>query len=106
MSAMTVTEYARLAQDQTGNVLEVGEEPAIAVQNITFTGTAGVSANLNDATRFVRIHVDGIAGVRIGAGVTAVTTDPRMGASQTEYFGIPHKRERGANFRVSAITRT
>lgn len=106
MSAMTITEYAKLAQDQNGTPLEVGEEPALAVQNVTFTGTAGTSNNLNDATRFVRIHVDGIAGVRIGSNVTAVATDPRMGANQTEYFGIPAARERGANFRVSAITRT
>jgi len=97
MSTATISEYVSLAEAQTG-IAMCGQEPCLARQNITFTGTAGTSSAFNAQTKFVRVHVDGIAGYRFGA--TAVATDPRMAADQTEYFGV------SGGGSVSFITRT
>lgn len=99
MSNLYITEYG-----STGaNRAPMAQEPAIAVQKVSFTGTAGTSAAFNDATTFVRIHVDGIASVKFSkAGTAAAVTDPRMPADTVEYFSVPP----GGQFKVSAITNT
>lgn len=98
MSNMYITEYASPGGAHT----QIAQEPAIAVQKVSFTGTPGASAAFNAATVFVRIHVDGIASIKFGTAPTAAVTDPRMPADAIEYFGVPPA---GA-YKVSAITNT
>jgi hypothetical protein len=98
MSNMYITEYASIG----GNRSQISQEPAIAVQKVSFTGTPGLSAAFNNATVFVRVHVDGIASIKFGTAPTAAVTDPRLPADTTEYFAVPPA---GA-FKVSAITNT
>jgi len=95
---MYITEYASIG----GSRAHVAQEPAIAVQKISFTGTPGTSAAFNAATNFVRIHVDGIASIKFGTNPTAATTDPRMPADSIEYFAVPP----AGSCKVSAITNT
>lgn len=96
MSTLYVTEY---------NDVNAGspQEPAIADHAVSFTGTAGNTAAFNAKTVLVRVHVDGIACVKIGAGAVAVAgTDKRMPAGATEYFAVSP----GTGARVSAVTHT
>src|SRR5690348_4400661 len=99
MSTAYITEYIDLG-NHAGQSAPIGMEPAAATQAVTFTGTHGESAALNGKTRFVRIHVDGIACIRFGTAPVAVTTDPRMAANQTEYFAVPQ----GQSFKISFVT--
>lgn len=104
MARLCVTEYERMAEVAGGFRVSVGVEPAIAIQNVAFTATAGVSAAFNPRTRFVRVEVDGIASVLFStAGTAAVAgAGTRMTAGQTEYFGV----DAGTGLRVSAVTDT
>jgi hypothetical protein len=97
MSNMYITEYGSPA-----GRAQIAQEPAIAVQKVSFTGTPGTSAAFNAATAFIRIHVDGIASIKFGTAPTAATTDPRLPADAVEYFGVPP----AGSFKVSAITNT
>ena len=99
MSNLYISEYSDMPQ-QTGILIQAGHEPAVATQKVAFTGTAGQSAAFNAKTRFVRIHVDGIASVAFGSNPTATTSDARMVAGQTEFFGV------NPGDKVSAITNT
>lgn len=103
MSNMYIREYASMPM-MNGNMVGVGEENGLVVdQVITFTGTAGLSAAFGVETRWVRIHVDGIASIKFGTAPTAVAnTNARMVAGQTEYFGVIP----GAGLKVSAVTST
>lgn len=106
MSLMYITEYERMAEVSGGFRVSVGVEPAVATQVITFTGTAGVSANFNARTKFVRIAVDGVASILFGAAPTAVAnTTTRMGAGQSEYYGVDPAAV-VAGLKVSAVTTT
>lgn len=89
MSTAYIQEYSEMPKIN-GQVLLVGQEPAAVTQTpVTFTGTAGQSAAFGANTKFVRIHVDGIASVKFGTNPTAVAnTDARMVAGTTEFFGV------------------
>jgi hypothetical protein len=106
MSLMYITEYERMAETTGGFRVSAGVEPAHATQVITFTAAAGQSANFNARTRFVRIHVDGIASLLFGANPTAVAnTTTRLTAGQTEYFGCDQATV-ATGLKVSAVTST
>lgn len=105
MSSMYIREYASMPM-MNGNMVGAGEEDGLRTdQKITFTGTAGVSLAFGVQTRWVRLHVDGIASVKFGPGTGSSPGDvdvsaARMVAGATEYFGvIPGQR-------VAAITNT
>lgn len=100
MSLLYIQEYAEMLRIN-GELAQVGREPALASQAITFTGTAGQSAAFNANTRFVRTHVDGIASLKFGSNPTALAnTDQRMAAGSTEFFGVV------PGHKVSAVTST
>lgn len=89
MSTAYIQEYSEMPRIN-GQIALVGQEPAAATQApLTFTGTAGQSAAFGVNTKFIRLHVDGIASVKFGANPTAVAnTDARMIAGTTEFFGV------------------
>lgn len=87
MAKVYVTEYARGSLDSR-TFLPSGEEPSIKVTVLDTTATH-LSAVFDKNTRLVRLHTDGIISFKFGAAPTAATTDARMAANQTEYFGIP-----------------
>lgn len=103
MSNLYITEYAEQATDQEGRHILAGKEPALTIQKVAFTSTAGTSAAFNALTTFVRIHPDGIAGVIFGTAPTATTSNSmRIGSGVTEFFGV----QPGQSLKVSAVTQT
>lgn len=104
MSTLYITEYKRLAETSTGNP-PIPEEPPVAEQTVSYTGTAGVSATLNVATKFVRLTSDGTMSVAFGTNPTAVTTQRRMKADTVEYFGVSAGAI-GSGVKISAVTNT
>ncbi len=99
MSTAYIEEFIELGHN-IGTSAPVGLEPAIATQTVSFTGTHGESSALNGRTKFVRVHVDGIACYLFGTAPTATTSHPRMAANQTEYFAVPA----GNALKISFVT--
>lgn len=97
MASLYVTEFSnRLSASGVPTM------PPIAQQKVTFTGTAGVSAAFNVATRTIRVQADGICSVRVFSGATsnATVSDMRLTAGQTEWFAV------APGAKISAITNT
>lgn len=80
MSLLYVTEYQTVYNG-------VPVEPAIAEQKITISGTSAQSAAFNALTTAVRLHVDGITGIKFGVDPTATTAlSGRMAAGDTLFL--------------------
>lgn len=101
MAICYITEYSEMPRIN-GQIALVGQEPAAVAQApLAFTGTAGLSAAFGANTKFIRLHVDGIASVKFGLAPTAVAnTDARMIAGTTEFFGVV------PGHKVSVVTST
>jgi len=84
----------------------MAKQPPMQEQNLAITATASISAAFHTATRFVRLHTDAICSVLFVAPnattTNAVTTNARLAAGQTEYFGVPQ----GIGYKVSVISNT
>ena len=78
------------------------EEPEVASQIVAIGGSSAASNAFNESTRFVRIHTDSICSIVFGIGPTATTTNRRLAANATEYFGVPI----GQSFKVAVIANT
>lgn len=106
MGRLCITEYERMAEVSGGFRVSVGVEPAHAIQNIAFTGTAQPSVNFNARTRFVRIEIlstTAAANILFGAApVAAAGAGTRLTNGQTEYFGCDPAAV-AAGLKVSAI---
>ena len=87
MAFIYITEYADVAVTHS-KYAQAGAEPAIAEQRVANDGASAQSAAFNDNTRMVRIHTDSICSIKFGANPTAVTTEKRMAANTTEFFGV------------------
>ena len=88
MSILQITEYAEVSTDLSGIRAPIAQEPAIAYQQITISGTSAPSAAFNPSTRFIRISGDAAFRFRVSADPTALATDTRMIADSVEYFGV------------------
>lgn len=99
MSILYVTEFADVGR--SFGMYQIAALPVNTDQYVSFTGTAGQSAALQNNTRVIRVSVDGIANVAFGTNPTAVAgQNARFSAGQTEYFFPPQ----GKSFKVSAVT--
>ena len=107
MAKVYISEYARGTLGSRGTIYSA-EEPAVATQVIDTGGGAIASAVFNKETRYIRVHTDGIMSYRFGTAPVAVTTDSRMAANQTEYFGVPPASVDAANegYKIGCITNT
>lgn len=104
MGKLYITEYVRQAKDNRGQAIAAGEEPAIAIQTVTYT-TSTQSAALNSKTRFVRVHTDAICSILFSANPTATTDHTRLPANQTEFFGVTEESVR-AGLKIAAVANT
>jgi len=88
MAFSYVTEYARAAQVENGQLLQVGAEPPLAAERVANGGASTQGSAFNAKTRFVMIHTDSICSYKVGANPTAVVTEGRMAAGETRFFGV------------------
>lgn len=107
MAKVYVTEYARATQDSRANIPSA-EEPPLATQVLDTTAGVIASNFFNKETRMIRVHTDGICSVVVGTAPVATTSNSRMAANQTEYFGIPRPAPDASAslYKISAITNT
>lgn len=85
-----VREYLNQARDARGNVLPVGEEPALVATAITATGTSA-QHTFNAETRFAFIHTENIMNWAMTAdhNPTAVVGGAgRLAAEESIFLGI------------------
>ncbi len=87
MASLYLTEFQASGNAESGAQLQVGVQPAVAMQKITFT-TSTQSAVFDERTRFVRLHCDADCHVVFGTDPTATTNHMPMLADSTEYFGV------------------
>ena len=89
MAVVTLREYVNMARDANGNVLPAGEEPAVATQTKSSSGTSADFSALNARTRFVLLSTDGIVNWAIGASPTAATgAAGRLAADEKLFIGV------------------
>lgn len=86
MPKLYISEYGVLAEASRGTAQAVAE-PALATQVVDYTAGATLSSVFSSQTKIVRLHTDDICSVRFG-GSAATTSNMRMVAGQTEYFGV------------------
>jgi len=96
MALLYITEYAAAVG---AGALQVPQEPPLAVQVKTFTGTSAASAALNAATKFVSIQLDTAGHIQFaGTPVATTTTSRKHAADAVSFHGV------NSNLKVAAIT--
>lgn len=83
-----ITEYAALARDAFNFHISAGKEPAVAEQVMTISGASSQSAPFNAQTAFIMVHTTEVACLKFGENPTAVTTNHRVGAGETRFYGV------------------
>lgn len=83
MAVLFVTEYGLGAGGTP-----VPRQPPIAKQVVVIGAGSLQSKPFNAATLLVRVHADTICSIAIDANPTAVLTDARMSADQTEWHQV------------------
>lgn len=99
MSIIYISEYDQLASQEYGPPVPVGLEPAIATQVKDYSGGVVQSDTFNANTRFVMVHTDAACHVKFGAGPTATTSNQRLPADATIFFGVDPTK----SLKISAI---
>ena len=83
-----VREYADIGVTY-GKHIQSGAEPAIADQTVANAAGSVASNAFNAETRMVCVHTDAIISIAFGVTApTAVTTNLRMAADTTMFFGV------------------
>lgn len=89
MAYLYVTEFRDSGNSNSGAQLQVGHQPAIAMQKITFDASASVqSAEFEPRTQFVRLHPTADCHVLFSPDPTATLNHMPLLADSTEYFSI------------------
>ena len=99
MSTMYIAEY-RDMPTVNGLFFPVAQEPALATQTVTVSGTSAQSTAFGANTKFIGVTCDGIFSYKIAADPTATTSHFRVPANTILYFGVI------AGQKLAAITNT
>lgn len=90
MAVLRIDEFKTLAVIPGGQ-FAAGNLDGVVSQQVTI-GAEAKSAAFNAATRLVRVQAEGLCCIRLAKqpafSEVAATTDVRLTAGQTEYFGI------------------
>jgi len=87
MASLYISEYDETASVSGGQAVQVGKEPSVADQKVTYTSSTA-SAAFNDKTVFIRVIADATVHLKFGANPTADATDLMLPANKEEYFGV------------------
>jgi len=89
VAKLFITEFAASGNSKSGAQIQVGQQPAIAAQVLTFDASASVqSAQFDDRTQFVRLHTDADCHIVFGLNPTTNTNHMPLLQDSTEYFGV------------------
>jgi len=99
MATLFITEFTNSGADSRGSPVQAAEQPPVAEQAITTTGTSAQSAVLNASTTLVRLHTDTTVFVLFGIDPTATAAKMRLAADSTEYFVV----RRGCGLKIAGI---
>ena len=87
MSLMYITEYKEMGY--AGEPAQIPQEPPLAVQIKTFTGTSVSSDALNPDTRFVSIQLSANGHINFAKSPTATTSTSRIHeANAVSFHGV------------------
>lgn len=87
MTIARISEYKEMAKDESGDLVPVASEPAIATQKVSFTTTTA-SAAFNPETIFIRVVAEVKAHFKVSKAPIAKETDPYIPAHVPEYFAV------------------
>lgn len=87
MATLYVTEFQFQHVDQ-GRPVPCAFGAPITNNNIAITGGSLQSNPFSANTFLIRVHSDAICSILVGTNPTVSTSDARMAANQTEYFGV------------------
>lgn len=95
MATLYIAEFSGLAPvrgpqswpAQTTSAEIVGTPP-IVEQTVAIGGVSAQSSPVSGTTKLVRVHTDSICSIAFGDNPTASTSNMRLAAGQTEYFGV------------------
>jgi hypothetical protein len=93
MATLYVSEYRLLASvpsstNYAPQPTQGGQEPPQAEYVIPITASSTQGPVFGGYTALLRVHCDSICSIAIGSNPTATTTNKRLAANQTEYFGV------------------
>jgi len=89
MANLSITEFERLSRDVAGNLIPVGHQYSVTVQNVDYTAGSTQSAAFQDSTKFIRVVADTDVRILFGSNPTAVANSSILMASgSAEYFGV------------------
>ena len=105
MAVLYLREYKQLGREAyggPGSVIQAGLEPAVAQQTAAIGAGSVQTAEFNSETALVMVHVDAICHVNFGTNPTASTSQHRLPADATVYFGVTP----GSHLKLAVITGT
>jgi hypothetical protein len=93
LATLYVTEYSRTASVNTNfggrdSPAQAPQDPPNAEQLVNIAASPTLSAIFTSTTSLIRVHSDAICSIAIGPNPTATTSQKRLAANQTEYFGV------------------
>lgn len=100
MGNLYITEFAASGNSKSGAQLQVGHQPAVAMQKLPFS-TSTQSTLFDGRTRFVRLHTDADCHIIFGDNPTATTNHMPLPAGSTEYFGV--WGENGGSLKLAVV---
>jgi len=85
MATLYVSEFGDLAIGRA----QAMTLPPLRMQTVAIGASSETTAfAFTENTRMVRVHTDAICSIAASAAPTATTSDLRLAADQTEYFGV------------------
>ncbi len=93
---VTIREYENMAVDARGYPVQVGQEPALAVQTKLTDGTSDPFTAFNALTKFILVKTDGIVSIAFGTSGGSTPTavvktnagNCRLAADESLFFGV------------------
>ena len=87
MPNLYISEYSATAKAAGNYPIQVGAEPAEALQKVVYT-TSTQSSRFQDTTNFLRITADANCWIKFGVNPTATVSSMFIPEGSVEYFGV------------------
>lgn len=98
MATLWISEYSELAVDALGRVMQLGKEPAVAEQAVTYSTTAQSTA-FNSRTRFIFVKGSTTAHISFGVSPVATASSKKI-STEGAWFGVTGGQPTGIKLAV------